>query len=455
MDHSLAAIILAAGKGARMCSSLPKVLHKIAERPMLGHVLAAVDDLHPARRVVVLGPSGLVDVEAFIRPHPVAIQPIPLGTGDAVRAAAAAMEGFVGDIVVLFGDTPLVRADTIGRLIHRRRAADNPAVVVAAMQPVNPAGYGRLVTDPVDGRLLRIVEHADADEAERKIGLCNGGIMAFDSRRLWALLESETSDNASGEHYLTDVVGLAQAQGWTVAIETVNANDVIGVNDQIELARAESLMQERLRYAAMKRGVTMTDPGSVFLSTDTELSSNIRIGPNVVFGPGVSVGEGVEILPFCHLEGVVIGPGARIGPFARLRPGTRIGAGGHVGNFVEMKNASLGSHAKANHLTYLGDAEIGDRTNIGAGVITCNYDGFTKSKTIIGPEAFIGSNTALVAPVRVGAGAIVAAGSVIVRDIAKDALAVARAGQVDKPGWGAGYRNRKSRPDDKKPPDHD
>ncbi len=434
----IAAIVLAAGKGTRMKSALPKVLHRIAGRSMVGHVLGNLAALKVAKTAVVIAP-GMDAVAKEVAPHPTAIQNEQLGTANAAAAAREVIGRIDGTVLVLFGDSPFVTAETIGRMVARREAADRPTVVVLGMRPNDPTGYGRLITD-AQGNLAAIVEHRDADEQQRAIGLCNSGVMAIDGAVLWALIDAIENKNAKQEYYLTDIVGVARARGLGAVVVEAPADELIGINSRAELAAAEALCQQRLRARAFDNGVTMTDPASVFLCADTKLGQDVTIGPNVVFGPGVSVADNVEIRAFCHIEGAAIESGAVIGPYARLRPGSKIGRDAHVGNFVETKNAVLGKGAKANHLTYLGDAEVGAKSNIGAGTITCNYDGFLKEKTVIGDGAFIGSNSSLVAPVTVGAGAIVAAGSVITRDVEPDALAVARGTQADKPGWAAKFR---------------
>jgi bifunctional UDP-N-acetylglucosamine pyrophosphorylase/glucosamine-1-phosphate N-acetyltransferase len=434
----IAAIVLAAGKGTRMKSALPKVLHRIAGRSMVGHVLDNLASLDAAKITVVIAP-GMDQVAKEVAPHPTVIQQEQLGTGHAVGAARDAVGKVGGTVLVLFGDSPFVTAQTMVRLVQRREADDRPAVVVLGMRPQDPTGYGRLVTDG-QGNLSAIVEHGDSDAQQRAIGLCNSGVMAIDGAVLWELIDGIGNANTKQEYYLTDIVAVARQRGRIAAVVEAPAAELIGINSRAELAAAEALCQQRLRAQAFANGVTMTDPASVFLCSDTKLGQDVTIGPNVVFGPGVTVAANVEIRAFCHIEGAAIESGAIIGPYARLRPGSRIGTDAHVGNFVETKNAVLGQGAKANHLTYLGDAEVGAKSNIGAGTITCNYDGFLKEKTTIGENAFIGSNSALVAPVTIGAGAIVAAGSVITRDVAPDALAVARGVQTDKPGWAAKFR---------------
>jgi bifunctional UDP-N-acetylglucosamine pyrophosphorylase/glucosamine-1-phosphate N-acetyltransferase len=359
------------------------------------------------------------------------------GTGHAVLMARAALTGFAGPVVIVYGDTPLIGTATLQRLAAGIVAGH--AVMVAGMRPSDPGPYGRLVLAP-DGALARIVEAKDAGPAELAIGLCNAGAMALDGRLMWDLLAALTPNNAKGEYYLTDVVGLARAKGWRCGVVEAAAEEAVGVNSRLELAQVEALFQANQRRAAMLGGATLVDPASVWFSYDTVLGRDVVVGPNVVFGPGVTVGDNVAIKGFCHLEGCTIASGAAVGPFARLRPGAAIGPEAHIGNFVEIKAALIGAGAKVNHLSYVGDAEVGARANVGAGTITCNYDGFTKAQTKIGAGAFIGSNTALVAPVSVGEGAIVGAGSVIVADVAADALAVARGKQEAKPGWAARFR---------------
>ncbi|MEE8271595.1 MAG: bifunctional UDP-N-acetylglucosamine diphosphorylase/glucosamine-1-phosphate N-acetyltransferase GlmU [Alphaproteobacteria bacterium] len=442
IERKLACLVLAAGKGTRMRSEVPKVLHQVAGVPMLAHVLAAVDALRPGLAAVVVGP-GMDPVSAVAAPWPTVVQLHQRGTADAVRAARPLLEGFDGDVLVLFGDTPLITAETLRAMVAALRGPGEPAVVVLGMRPDDPGRYGRLVCD-ADGGLRAIVEFADTTPDQRAIDLCNGGMMAFDGRRLFGLLDRIGDGNAQGEYYLTDAVALARREGRRCAVVEAGAEEVMGVDSRAALARAEAAMQDRLRGQAMEAGATMIDPSTVYLSADTVLGRDVVIQPSVFFGPGVTVEDGVEIRAFSHLEGVAVRAGATVGPFARLRPGAEIGPGARVGNFVEVKNATLGEGAKANHLTYLGDATVGARANIGAGTITCNYDGFFKHRTEIGADAFIGSNAALVAPVRVGARAIVGAGSVITCDVADDALGLERAEQVVKPGLARRYRERRA-----------
>ena len=439
----IAAVVLAAGKGTRMKSALPKVMHPIAGRPMIGHVLANLEPLRPDPAVVVVAP-GMAIVEAAVAPHRVAVQEPQLGTGHAVLAARQSLDGAAEDLLVLYGDTPFISTATLRRLIERRRQADRPAVVVLGMRPDDPAQYGRLVVDSA-GRLEAIVEYADADEALRRSGLCNSGVMAVDGKRIWDLLDRVGKNNAKGEYYLTDIVTLAHGDGLGAAALEAPAEELIGINSRAELAAAEASMQRQLRERAMAEGATLIDPATVWFSFDTRLGRDVTVWPNVVFGPGVEIGDGVELRGFCHIEGARIENGAAIGPFARLRPGSVIGEKARIGNFVETKNLRLAAGAKANHLSYLGDAQVGEGANVGAGTITCNYDGYAKHETVIGPGAFIGTNSALVAPVTIGAGAFVAAGSVITEDVAPDSLAIARARQEQKPGWASLFRQMKQK----------
>jgi bifunctional UDP-N-acetylglucosamine pyrophosphorylase/glucosamine-1-phosphate N-acetyltransferase len=440
-----AAIILAAGEGTRLKSAAPKVLHQIAGWPMIRHVTEALRPLDPAETIIVLGP-GMEAVAQAVAPAKTAIQSPPRGTGDAVRAAKSALasrlkKGDIADVVVLFGDAPMLRSEAIAALLAERRRAPEAAIVVAGMRPADPSLYGRLVLDP-DGGLARIVEARDASPAEREIGLCNGGIMAIDSRHLFDLVERIGNDNAKREFYLTDIIGIARSQGLACRVAELPAEEVGGVNTRAELAEAEAILQQRLRRRAMDNGATLVAPETVFLSADTRLGRDVVVEPNVVFGPGVSVADNVRIRSFSHLEGATIAAGAIVGPFARLRPGAVLERDVRVGSFGEIKETRLGTAPKASHLSYLGDSEVGAGTNIGAGTITCNYDGFNKHRTVIGRNAFIGSNTALVAPVTVGDGAYVATGSVVISDVPADALTIARARQVDKPGRAAELRAR-------------
>ncbi len=420
------AIILAAGMGTRMKSALPKTLHRLAGRSMLRHLLASCEAVFD-RIVVVLGPD-MDSVRQEAAPHACVVQHERLGTAHAALQAAA--EFGTGQVAILYADNPLIRAETLRRLLD---TASHPGLALLAFRPSDPARYGRVITGP-DGLVERIVEHADATEAERAVGLCNAGVLCASAVRMGGWLRAVRNDNAKGEYYLTDVVALARGDNLPVVAVEAPADELAGVNSRSELARAEAVLQGWLRQAAMDAGVTMTDPSSVFLCADTQLSPDVTIEPNVVFGPGVSVASNVLIRAFSHIEGADIGPGCIIGPFARLRPGTSLDRDVHIGNFVEVKASTLGVGVKASHLTYLGDASVGPGTNIGAGTITCNYDGVHKHRTTIGAHVFVGSDVALVAPVSVGDGAVIAAGSVITDDVEPDALALARGRQVQKPG---------------------
>ncbi|HEX9702765.1 MAG TPA: bifunctional UDP-N-acetylglucosamine diphosphorylase/glucosamine-1-phosphate N-acetyltransferase GlmU [Rhodospirillales bacterium] len=427
-----AAVILAAGLGTRMKSATPKVLHPLAGQPMILHLLATLKPLNLARQVVVIG-ADMAAVRDAVNPLPTAVQKPALGTGHAVMAAKKALKGFGGDVLVLFGDNPLIRAATIERMLEARRKKPEPAVVVLGLRLSDPHGYGRLVMG-AGGRLEAIVEEKDATAKQKKITLCNAGAMLIAGRQVWRLLARLDAKNAKGEYYLTDVVTLARREKLRVAVVEGDETAPLGVNSRAELAQAEAVLQDRLRRAAMEGGATLLDPATVYLSFDTRLGRDVTIGPYVQFGPGVSVGDGAEIRAFSHIEGAAIAAGARIGPFSRLRPGAAIGKDAHIGNFVEIKNAVIETGAKVNHLTYVGDARVGAKANVGAGTITCNYDGFGKYHTDIGAGAFIGSNVALVAPVKVGNRAIVGAGSVITKDVAADSLAITRAPQQEAKG---------------------
>ncbi len=427
---NIASVILAAGLGTRMRSRLPKALHPIAARPMLQHILASATEVFD-RAVVVIGPE-MPELQRAASPHPVVVQTERLGTGHAALQAAAVLEGFPGDVAVLYADNPLITPETLRRLAAARGDA---GLALVAMRPADPGRYGRVLTNAA-GEVERVVEWADATAEERAVSLCNAGVICAPASSLFAWLRAIRNDNAKGEYYLTDIVALARQAGErVVAIEAPEA-ELRGINSRVELAAAEAAVQARLRLAAMEGGATLIQPDSVTFAHDTRLGQDVTIGPNVVFGPDVVVEDGVEIRAFSHLEGCLVRSGAIIGPFARLRPGTRVEPRAHVGNFVELKAAVLGEGAKANHLSYIGDADIGAGANIGAGTITCNYDGVNKHRTEIGAGAFIGSDTALVAPVRVGARALVAAGSVITEDVPDDAMAIARGRQANKPGRG-------------------
>jgi bifunctional UDP-N-acetylglucosamine pyrophosphorylase/glucosamine-1-phosphate N-acetyltransferase len=437
-----AAIILAAGKGTRMKSDVHKVLHPIAGRAMLDHLMGVLEGLGPARKIVVVG-SGREQVEGLVKARggDTVVQEQQLGTGHAVLQAEPALADFGGDVLILYGDTPLIEAETMARMLDRLHGEDRPAAVVVGFRPEDPLQYGRIIARD-DGTIEKMVEYKDASAEERAVRLCNSGLLAARAEELFALLHQVGSDNAAGEYYLPDVVMLAAANGRHSAVIEAHPWEMAGVNSRAELALVEAEWQRRRRLQAMADGVTLVAPETVWFAHDTEIGRDCVIEPNVVFGPGVSVGERVRIKAFSHVEGATIGNDAQIGPYARLRPGAEIGEQARVGNFVEVKKAKLGKGAKANHLSYLGDADIGAGANVGAGTITCNYDGFFKYRTVIGEGAFIGSNSALVAPVTIGAGALVAAGSVITRDVAADAVALARGDQVEKIGRAKRFREK-------------
>jgi len=447
MSAPVAIIVLAAGKGTRMKSDMPKVLHKIAGRSMIGHVLAALEPLAPERRVVVISPRQ-DDVAAEVAPVETAVQQEARGTGDAVRAALGALEGFNGTVLVAFGGDPMFTTDTMARLAAAREGDNPPDVAVLGFETDNPDRYGRLVQD-ADGRLERIVEISEAHMIDRPVRLYNAGIMAIDGAKLADLLAGLTTDNAKGEYYLTDIVEVARSRGGYVSVVEAPEEETLGVDSRADLARAEALMQRRLRETALEAGVTLVAPETVFLAHDTVIGRDTIVHPNVTFGPGVTIGSGVEIKSFCHLEAATVADGAIIGPYARLRPGAEIGLGAHIGNFVEVKAATIGAGAKANHLSYIGDASVGAGANIGAGTITCNYDGFSKFRTEIGAGAFIGSNTALVAPVTVGDGAIIGAGGTVTQSVEADALAVVRGEARVVPGGAARFRSKRQAAKDK------
>jgi len=437
---SLATVVLAAGQGSRMLSDTPKVLHKIAGRAMVNHVLAAISPLNPEVSIVVIAPHMAAVAEA-VAPVKTVYQVQPLGTGDAVKAAEPLLKGFLGDVFILFGDTPLIRTETLETMRRERQKSGNPGIVVLGFRPKDPGPYGRLITDR-QGHLDRIVEAREASTVEQAVTLCNSGVMVVDGKILFSLVNALKNNNTKKEFYLTEIIALARQQGRICSIVEAEEEELLGINDRTDLARAESALQDRLRQAAMKAGVTMVDPQTVWLSSDTKFSRDVMIEPCVFFGPGVEIGEGAVIHGFSHLEQTKVAARASIGPYARLRPGTVIGEDVRVGNFVEIKNSRLDSGSKANHLSYLGDAIVGANANIGAGTITCNYDGFRKSTTTVGAGAFIGSNSALVAPITIGAGAIVGAGSTITRDVASDAVVVARTPQNETPGAATRFRSR-------------
>ena len=449
MTHPIptAAIILAAGRGTRMKSELPKVMHQVAGRAMVGHVMYAAIDAGCAPLTLVVAPgmhavrSYASAVEESVR---FALQEEPLGTGHAVLAARETLKDFEGNLLVLYGDTPLITAATLARLNDTLNDDPRTAVVVLGFTPEDPGAYGRLML-AADGTLERIVEARDASAHEAQVHLCNSGVMALRGSVAWELMGRIDNKNAKQEYYLTDIVALARKAGFTARVVEGDATEVLGVNARGELAAAEAAMQARLRAEHMENGATLRLPETVYFSADTRLGQDVIIEPYVFFGTDVAVGNGAMIRAYSHLEGTVVGEKAVVGPFARLRPGTNLGEKAKIGNFVEIKKSEIAAGAKISHLSYIGDASVGEDANIGAGTITCNYDGYRKHRTTIGREAFIGSNTALVAPVTVGEGAIVAAGSVITKDIAPDALALSRTRQEQKVDWAKAFRDRQER----------
>jgi bifunctional UDP-N-acetylglucosamine pyrophosphorylase/glucosamine-1-phosphate N-acetyltransferase len=444
-QRRFAVIILAAGQGTRMRSDTHKVLHPIASRPLLLHLLDTVDALGADKRVVVVG-KGREQVEGAIqgRNVGVAIQAEQKGTGHAVQQAAGALSDYDGPVIILYGDTPFVEAATLRSMLDRLDGEDGPGVVVLASSPVDPLKYGRIIVGQGD-RIAKMVEYKDATDEERAVRLCNSGMMAVRARDLFRWLGQVGNDNAAGEYYLPDIVNIAAAEGREAVVIEGDPYETAGVNSRAELAHLELEWQRRRREQALDEGATLIDPESVWFAYDTKLGRDVTVEPHVVFGPGVQVADGATIHAFSHIEGAIIGARASIGPFARIRPGTRLAERTKVGNFVELKKAEIGEGAKVNHLSYVGDAEVGARANIGAGTITCNYDGFGKYRTVIGAGAFIGSNTALVAPVSIGEGAIVGAGSVITRDVEADSLAVERSEQKGIAGWARRFRERMTR----------
>lgn len=434
------AVVLAAGEGTRMRSSRPKVLHEVAGASMLAHVLAAVQEAGADGLAVVVGPDRADVAEAACKAAPGAeifVQSERRGTAHAVLAARAALERGWDDVLIAFADTPLVLPDTFRSL--RAALATGDAVAALGFEAAIPDGYGRLLVD-ASGALVAIREHKDASEAERATRLCNAGLMALSGAHALRLLDSVEANNAQKEFYLTDVISGARAGGLSTGFRVAPEAEVQGVNDRVQLAACEATAQARMRDRAMRAGVTMIAPETVFLSADTVLGRDVLIEPNVFFAPGVRIADGVTIRANSHLEGATVAEGAIVGPFARLRPGAQIGRAAHIGNFVEVKASSIGEGAKANHLAYIGDATVGARVNIGAGVITCNYDGYSKFRTEVGEGAFVGTNSSLVAPVKIGAGAYVGSGSVVTSDVSPDALALGRGRQVEKPGWAAEFR---------------
>jgi len=432
-DRPLAAIILAAGQGTRMKSAMHKVLHPIAGKPMLHHLLDTVDSIGAERTVIVVGAKReQIEVSVADRDVSIAVQEDQLGTGHAVEQAKAALAGFVGDVLILYGDVPMISAETMQAMVHRLNSGSEPRAVVLGFRPDEAGAYGRIIADD-QGVIDKMVEFKDANDTERAVNLCNSGLMAVRSSDLFPLLDQIGNENAAGEYYLPDIVMLPGQKSAVIEVE--DPAEVAGINSRAELAAVEADWQSRRRAQAMADGVTLIAPETVWFSHDTKVEADVVIEPNVIFGPGTSIASGATIYGHSHIEGATIGEGAKVGPFARLRPGAVLEENSKVGNFVEMKKATLGKGAKANHLSYIGDAEVGEGANIGAGTITCNYDGYFKYKTVIGKGAFIGSNSALVAPVKIGDGAIVGAGSTVTRDVLDGELRLVRAEQSVKPGW--------------------
>lgn len=441
MPAPRAAIILAAGQGTRMKSKTVKVLHAVGGRPMLHWTHDLAGQSGADETVVVYGAhSPAVKDAAVALGAKTALQDPPQGTGHAVAVARDALAGFSGHAIVLYADTPLITAHTVEKVFAALDAG--AAVAVLGFEPEDPAAYGRLITD-ADGTLDRIVEFKDASAEEREVRLVNSGVLAAPAELLFDLLTEVTNENANGEYYLTDVVGLARGRGLNAVVVRADPDEVLGVNSRADLAQAEAAFQNRMRERAMAAGVTLIAPETVFFAHDTEIARDVVIEPHVVFGPGVSIEEDAIVRAFSHVEGAQIASGASVGPYARLRPGADIGPEAKIGNFVEVKKAQLGKGAKVSHLSYIGDATVGADANIGAGTITCNYDGFDKHLTVIGEGAFIGSNSALVAPVSIGAGAFTGSGAVITKSVPDDALALARGEQVNKDGWAARFRRAK------------
>ncbi len=436
-------IVLAAGKGTRMKSTMPKVMHEVAGRPLLGHVFNAVQSFSPDQIVTVVAPD-MEDVAAYAKPWgdevQTCIQLKPNGTGDATRSALDQVPSEPGVALVVFGDAAFLEAETLIEM--RNTCLAGSAVVVLGFDTDNPTNYGRLVCD-ADGTLLRIVEEKAASEAEKKITLCNSGVMAISRELLHDMIGELEPNPVSGEIYLTDLPQIAQDRGLTCSTTKRDLGEtVIGVDSRGDLATAEAIFQNRLRTHFLANGVTMHNPESVYFCVDTKIGTDVTIEPNVVFRPNVRIGNNVTVKAFSHLEGTSVDDGSSVGPFARLRPGTQVGKGAKIGNFVETKKADIEDGAKVSHLTYIGDARVGTEANIGAGTITCNYDGFNKHFTDIGAGAFVGSNSSLVAPVKIGDGAYVGSGTVVTKDVTSDALSVARSKQMEKAGWGAAFRKR-------------
>ena len=444
MKHSnqSAAIILAAGQGTRMKSSKPKVLHEIAGLPMIAHVMGACGDIDPNNIVVVIG-HGMDDLATAVSPAKTVIQEKQAGTGDAAKSARDALKDFNGYVFILLGDVPLIREDT---LVALQDAASDTGLAVLGFETDDPTGYGRLIGD--DDFIDAIVEHKDCTDDQLETTLCNSGAFCVDGKRLFGWLDQIDNKNAQGEFYLTDIVKIASNDGVQCAYVVADEAEVMGVNSRQQLAEAEAILQETLRYYAMDAGVTMIDPSTVYLSADTEFGHDVVIEPNVFFGGGVRVGNGTHIHAFSHIEGTNIGDNTNIGPFARIRPQSTIGNNVSVGNFIEVNRATMKDGSKSKHLSYLGDVTIGEKSNIGAGTVFANYDGFIKHDTIVGENVFVGSNSTIVAPVQIGNNAIVAAGSTVTVNVGDDAMIVARTQETIRDGWAKLYRTNKQKQKD-------
>lgn len=440
LNKDISCIILAAGKGTRMKSDLPKVMHLLAGQPLIKHVITTAEMLEPKEIVTVIA-NGMDDVEAAVAPHKTAIQKKQLGTGDAAKSALPAITNKKGHVLILLGDVPLVSATTLQAMVD---AADEAGMCVLTMRPMDPTGYGRIVTDK-KGNVIAIIEDRDCDDDQKDIDLVNAGLFCVPADKIEKWLSALQSNNSQKEYYLTDIVGLAAKDKIACVYVEAPENEVFGINSRAQLAEAELEVQSYLRAHALHNGVTLLDPSSIYFSMDTHIGTDVVIEPSVFFGPGVTIGDKVTIHAFSHIEGAEIETGASIGPFARIRPHSKIGEGATIGNFVEVNRSEVKAGAKSKHMSYLGDAVIGEKANIGAGTVIANYDGFNKQETTIGKGVFIGSNSTLIAPLKVGDGAYVAAASAITTDVPSDALAVARAREVLRDGWANDYRSKKSK----------
>ncbi len=433
-----AIIILAAGKGTRMKSQKPKVLHEVCGKSMVCHVIDTAAHVNPKKNITVIGPNMDAVREAVSNDSEIVVQENQLGTADAVKPALEKLQDFSGNIIILYADTPLIEKNTLTKMLEKLKESD---VVVLGFIPKDAAEYGRLVVNN-SGELDRIVEFKDASENERKINLCNSGVIAAKSDVLLTQIKNIKNNNSKGEFYLTDLIELARKDNKKCSYIEAREDEVLGVNNRVQLSEVEGILQRRLRQEAMLNGATLIDPESVYFSYDTQIGEDVVIHPNVSFGPGVAIQNNVEIKSFCHIEGSNIASGVVVGPFARIRPGTDIDNDARIGNFVEIKKSKIGKGAKINHLTYIGDAEIGDKSNIGAGTVTCNYDGYNKYKTIIGKGVFVGSNSALIAPIKIGDRAFIGAGSTVTKQVEAESLAVARNRQINKENWAKAYRKK-------------